>query len=90
MPGLARLDYLNDSQAYEKQEELRAMHIAAAAMISYAERYAEKALELAGEEQDEQRKKELLKIAEVCQHVPRHALEISGRHCSITGLSIWA
>jgi pyruvate formate-lyase/glycerol dehydratase family glycyl radical enzyme len=68
--SLASLDYLHDAQAYEKQEELRAMHIAAGALVSYAERHAERALELAAEEKDEQRKSELKKIAEVCRRVP--------------------
>jgi pyruvate formate-lyase/glycerol dehydratase family glycyl radical enzyme len=70
--SLSKLDYLNDPQAYAKKEELRAMLIAAGAIVRYAERYVERALELAGKEQDDQRKKELLKIAEVCQHVPRY------------------
>jgi trans-4-hydroxy-L-proline dehydratase len=70
---LAGLDYLNDLHAYEKQEELHAMHIAAGAIIRYAERHAERALELAAEELDMQQKSELLKIAEVCKHVPAHA-----------------
>lgn len=69
---LTMLDYLNDPQAYEKQEELRAMRIAAEAIIRYAQRHAEKALELAANETDEQRKNELVKIAEVCQHVPAY------------------
>jgi trans-4-hydroxy-L-proline dehydratase len=70
---LAGLDYLNDVQAYPKQEELRGMKIAAQAIIRYAERHAEKALELAEQEQDDQRKSELMKIAEVCKWVPAHA-----------------
>jgi len=70
---LARLDYLNDPRAYERKEELRAMHIAAGAIIRYAERHAEKALELAKEGPDKQRKSELIKIAEVCNHVPAYA-----------------
>jgi len=70
---LARLDYLNDPRAYESQEELRAMHIAAGAIIRYAERHAEKALELAKEETDKKRKSELVKIAEVCKQVPAYA-----------------
>jgi len=72
---LARLDFLNDSRAYERQEELRAMHTAAGAIIRYAERHAEKALELAKEAPDKQRKSELLIIAEVCKHVPAYAPE---------------
>ena len=71
--SLSKLDYLNDPQAYEKQEELRAMHIAAQAMVRYAERHVERALDLASKEQDDQRKNELMKIAEVCQQVPRYA-----------------
>ncbi len=71
--SLAKLDFLNDTQAYEKREVLRAMYIAADALISFAERYAELAHELAGKEQDTRRKNELLKIGEVCQHVPRFA-----------------
>jgi pyruvate-formate lyase len=71
--SLSKLDYLNDPQAYGKQEELRAMHIAAGAIVRYAERYAEEALVIAGKEKYDQRKNELLKIAEVCTHVPRYA-----------------
>ncbi len=70
---LSALDYLHDPLAYEKQEELRAMHIAAEAIIRYAERHAGKALELAQEENDPDRKAELMQIAEVCTHVPAHA-----------------
>jgi pyruvate formate-lyase/glycerol dehydratase family glycyl radical enzyme len=70
---LAALDYLNDPQAYEKQEELRAMHIAAGAIMAYAMRHAEKAQEDALGETDDLRKSELLKIAEVCKHVPANS-----------------
>jgi trans-4-hydroxy-L-proline dehydratase len=70
---LAALDYLNDPQAYEKQEELRAMHIAAGAIMAYAKRHAEKAQEDAFSETDDLRKSELLKIAEVCKHVPANS-----------------
>src|SRR5512136_1476870 len=45
--SLSGLDYLNDPQAYAKQEELKAMHVCAGALIRFAERHAEKALELA-------------------------------------------
>jgi pyruvate formate-lyase/glycerol dehydratase family glycyl radical enzyme len=70
---LAGLDYLHDPHAYEKQEELRAMHIAVGAILRYAERHTERALELANKEADKQRKSELIKIAEVCKQVPAHA-----------------
>ncbi len=70
---LAALDYLNDPEAYYKQEQLRAMAVVCDALIRFAQRHADLALKLAAEEQDEQRRRELLKIAEVCHHVPAHA-----------------
>ncbi len=70
--NIQNLDYLNDPEAYDKQEELKAMLICAKAIISFAERYAEKALEMADAEINPQRKKELKKIAEVCSHIPVH------------------
>ena len=70
---LARLDYLNDVEAYQKQEELKAMRISAEAIILFAERYSKKAKELAQTETDVLRKAELEKIAEICSHVPAHA-----------------
>ena len=71
--SLDSLDYLNDPEAYNKQEQLKAMDICADALIRFAERHAEKAQELAEQETDPQRKKELERIAEVCSHVPAHA-----------------
>jgi formate C-acetyltransferase len=70
---LAALDFLHDPQAYDKQEELKAMHIAAGALIRFGERYAELATAQAAAEPDPQRKKELEKIAAVCGRVPAHA-----------------
>jgi formate C-acetyltransferase len=71
--SLDGLDYLNDSQAYDKQEELRAMLICADTLIRFAQRHAEKARQLAQQEPDAQRKAELARIAEVCDYVPAHA-----------------
>jgi len=68
-----RLDYFNDPLAFEKQEELKAMEIAAGAIISYALRHADKLNELALAESDPFRKKELEEMASVCRHVPAHA-----------------
>ncbi|NQT41586.1 MAG: glycyl radical protein [Planctomycetes bacterium] len=68
-----QLDFLNDPRAYEKREELRAMDICADAIIANARRHAARARELAEEETDRQRKRELLTIAEACEHVPAHA-----------------
>ncbi len=70
--SLDSLDYLNDPDAYDKQEQLKAMDICAAAAIRFAERHAERAQELARQESDPQRKHELERIAEVCTRVPAH------------------
>ncbi len=67
-----RLDYLNDPQAYAKQEQLKAMSICAYALIHYAGRHAQLAQELAEVEQDPRRKGEFKRIADVCIHVPAH------------------
>ena len=69
---LTRLDFYDDPEAYEKQEELKAMLICADALIRFAERHAEKAEELAANEEDPVRKEELLKIAAGCSHIPGH------------------
>jgi formate C-acetyltransferase len=71
--SLARLDFFNDPRAYDKEQQLRGMAIAAGAVIRFAERHAEKAEEMARSENDTQRRAELLKIADVCRHVPAHA-----------------
>ncbi|MBN1844792.1 MAG: pyruvate formate lyase family protein, partial [Sedimentisphaerales bacterium] len=67
-----RLDTLGDPLAYEKDQEYRAMGICAEAIITFARRHAEKALELAAEQTDPARRRELEQIAAVCQHVPAH------------------
>jgi len=71
--ALARLDFLNDPQAYARQEELTAMRICAQALIHFAGRHAALARQLAAQEPDPQRKKELEHIASVCEWVPAHA-----------------
>jgi formate C-acetyltransferase len=67
------LDFLNDPRAQEKMEELKAMDIAATAMICYAERHAENARQLQKKEKNPKRRKELKRIADVCTRVPAHA-----------------
>lgn len=71
--SLQNLDYLNDVESYQKQEELKAMLVCAKAIIRFAKRYTDKALEMAKSEKNSPRKKELLKIAEVCSHVPANS-----------------
>jgi pyruvate formate-lyase/glycerol dehydratase family glycyl radical enzyme len=69
---LSRLDYFSDPEASAKRDELRAMAIAADAVMRFAERISEKAEELAGTETDPARRAELHKIATVCRRVPAH------------------
>jgi len=71
--SLEKLDPLNDPQAYDKEQELRAMAICATALVRFAERHAEEALSQAAREGDPQRKAELEQIARVCRRVPAHA-----------------
>ena len=71
--ALAGLDFLNDSQAYARQEELKAMRISANAVIRFAERHAELAEQMAATETDPLRRAELAQIAAVCRHVPARA-----------------
>jgi len=71
--ALAGLDFMNDPSAYDKQEELKAMAVSVEALIAFARRHAARALELAKGETDVVRKKELERIAAVCDRVPAHA-----------------
>ncbi len=70
--ALEGLDFLGDPQAHAKREQLRAMEIAAEALIVFGQRHALKARELAEKEADAGRREELLRIAQVCEHVPAH------------------
>ncbi|MCR4431745.1 MAG: glycyl radical protein [Tepidanaerobacteraceae bacterium] len=63
----------NDPDYFDKIEELKAMDIAADAMLVYAERYAEKLEKMAEEEKDAERRKELNEMARICRRVPAHA-----------------
>jgi pyruvate formate-lyase/glycerol dehydratase family glycyl radical enzyme len=71
--ALAKLDFFNDPDAYNRQQELKAMSIAADAVMIFARRNSEKARELAEKEADPKRRAELEKIADVCVWVPAHA-----------------
>jgi len=73
--SLSALDWKNDTQASEKNEELKAMEIAAKAIILFAERHAEKLQELSGKTISQERKQELLELAKICRQVPAHAPE---------------
>ncbi|WP_029165772.1 trans-4-hydroxy-L-proline dehydratase [Aminiphilus circumscriptus] len=69
----AALDFLNDPEATEKDEELKAMDISCDAAILFAERHAALAEEMAASEKNPARREELLQIARVCRRVPAHA-----------------
>ncbi|MDD8031004.1 MAG: glycyl radical protein [Acidobacteriota bacterium] len=71
--SLAQIDFLNDPEAFDKQEELKAMAICAEALITYARRQADLAREMAAKEKNSERKKELEKIAATCDWVPAKA-----------------
>ena len=67
------LDFFNDPEDLNKREELKAMSIAADALINYAKRYSEKLYELASSENDKERKDELETMAGICERVPGYA-----------------
>ena len=67
------LDFIYDPEATDKQQELEAMAVSCDAAILFAERHAQLAEKMAEVETNEQRKRELEKIAEVCHWVPAHA-----------------
>ncbi|HHV17979.1 MAG TPA: glycyl radical protein [Thermoanaerobacterales bacterium] len=60
----------NDPGYRDKVEELKAMDMAADAMIIYARRYAEKLKKMSETEEDWERKKELQQMAKICRRVP--------------------
>jgi len=68
--ALNSIDHLNDPEADGKKQELKAMDIAADALMIFAQRHAAKAKELARAETNSQRKKELERIADICRRVP--------------------
>jgi formate C-acetyltransferase len=70
---ISETDWKNDPRATEKHEELKAMQIAADAIIRFAHRHAGKLEEMAASAADIERKQELLDIAAICRHVPAHA-----------------
>jgi len=71
--ALGDLDFVNDSTALDRHQQLTAMGIAAEGALIFARRHAERARELAEAEIDECRRSELLLIAETCQRVPARA-----------------
>jgi len=66
------LDWMNDPEASDKMEELKAMDICCDAVIILGERYHEMAVEKAAAETDSKRKAELEQIAKNLEVVPAH------------------
>ena len=71
--SLNNLDFTNDREAFMKQEELKAMDIAADAMMNYAIRHAEMLKKLSEYEEDQNKKKELVELVRICRNVPAFA-----------------
>ena len=69
----AAVDLLGDPLAPRRLEQLRAMEIAADAVMLFAERHAALAREMAEREAVPGRRGDLEQIAEVCSWVPAHA-----------------
>jgi formate C-acetyltransferase len=68
--NIQELDSTKDHSAPRKIEELKAIEIAADALIRFAQRYSTAAKVLAKKERSPERRKELERIAEICAHVP--------------------
>jgi formate C-acetyltransferase len=69
---LAELDRMNPKDRVEKEPFLRTVLMVCDAIAEFARRYAALAREMAATESDEQRKQELLTIADVCEWVPEN------------------
>ena len=65
-----RIETSDDPQRQARLDELEAMSICCDAIVRFAERHAERARELA-EGADPARREELLRIAKICEWVPR-------------------
>ena len=73
--SIANLDFVNDPDADNKHEELKAMDITADAIILFASRHADELERLAQNEKTENRKLELIQLASICRKVPADAPE---------------
>ncbi|MBR3880440.1 MAG: glycyl radical protein [Mailhella sp.] len=69
---LAALDLSNSTDLWDKKPFYEAMIIVCDAIMIWSKRHADLARQLAAEEADEVRKAELLRMAEICEHVPAY------------------
>jgi len=72
---LEKIDFINDTNAFDKREQLKAMAVCCDAIIIFANRYADEAQRLAELEINQVRKNELLAIAKNCRQVPANKPE---------------
>jgi len=72
---LEKIDYVKETNAFDRREELKAMAICCDAIITYGNRHADEAEKLAAREKDASRKEELLTIAKNCRRVPANKPE---------------
>ncbi len=73
--SICRFEKDEDSAAAGRLEELKAMDIAADAIMAYAKRHAGRLHELAANEKDASRRSELETMAGICERVPARAPE---------------
>lgn len=71
--AVCALDYLNDPEATDKAEQLKAMDIACDAAVIFALRHARLAEQMALDEKNTRRRRELKRIAANCRRVPAQA-----------------
>ncbi len=71
--SISTLDFVNDKEAYEKREQLKAMIVSAEAIIMWAGRHAEILQSMAEKENNAVKKNELIKFSEICKYVPANA-----------------
>ncbi len=71
--AIAALDFLHDPLAFDQRETLSSFDIACDALTVFARRHAALASEQAANEPNPQRRAELIRIAQVCSHVPENA-----------------
>jgi len=71
--SISKLDWKNDADAFKKKEELKAMEIAAHAIIFFAQRHADELETLANHASSDKRKQELIEMAAICRQVPAQA-----------------
>jgi pyruvate formate-lyase/glycerol dehydratase family glycyl radical enzyme len=72
---ISELDFETDPLAFDRLEELKAMGIAADALVKFAQLHAKELDRLAASEEDAERKKELRQMSRICRKVPARAAE---------------